>query len=60
MKMPLMIMQSVLKNSITLVDYFTVNVSCPNIAGMDKLQDMDSLRIILNRLSEDKDAKKAI
>lgn len=34
------------------VDYFAVNVSCPNIAGLDKLQDMDSLRIILNRLGQ--------
>ena len=32
------------------VDYFTVNVSCPNIAGMDKLQDIGSLREILTRI----------
>jgi dihydroorotate dehydrogenase len=29
------------------VDYFAINVSCPNIAGMEKLQDQDSLRDIL-------------
>jgi dihydroorotate dehydrogenase len=29
------------------VDYFAINVSCPNIAGMEKLQDHDSLRDIL-------------
>jgi dihydroorotate dehydrogenase len=29
------------------VDYFAVNVSCPNINGMEKLQDQDSLREIL-------------
>ncbi len=29
------------------VDYFAINVSCPNIAGMEKLQDQDSLREIL-------------
>jgi dihydroorotate dehydrogenase len=29
------------------VDYFAINVSCPNIAGMEKLQDQDSLRMIL-------------
>ncbi len=29
------------------VDYFALNVSCPNIAGMEKLQDKDSLREIL-------------
>jgi dihydroorotate dehydrogenase len=32
------------------VDYLAVNVSCPNIAGMEKLQDMDSLRKILTRI----------
>jgi dihydroorotate dehydrogenase len=29
------------------VDYFAINVSCPNIAGMEKLQDQDSLKEIL-------------
>lgn len=32
------------------VDYLTVNVSCPNIAGLEKLQDQDSLREILDRI----------
>lgn len=32
------------------VDYFAVNVSCPNIAGLEKLQDHDSLREILERV----------
>jgi dihydroorotate dehydrogenase len=32
------------------VDYFAVNVSCPNIKDLDKLQDTDSLRDILNIL----------
>ncbi|HEX2396132.1 MAG TPA: quinone-dependent dihydroorotate dehydrogenase, partial [Bacteroidales bacterium] len=34
-----------------LVDYFVVNISCPNIKDMDKLQDQDSLRGILDRLT---------
>jgi dihydroorotate dehydrogenase len=29
------------------VDYFTINVSCPNVAGMEKIQDSESLREIL-------------
>ena len=32
------------------VDYFAVNVSCPNIKDLDKLQDQDSLREILERI----------
>jgi dihydroorotate dehydrogenase len=32
------------------VDYFTVNVSCPNIRDLDKLQDKDSLTEILSPL----------
>ncbi|HLO57566.1 MAG TPA: quinone-dependent dihydroorotate dehydrogenase [Bacteroidales bacterium] len=32
------------------VDYFTVNVSCPNIKDLDKLQDSDSLADILGPL----------
>jgi|WetSurMetagenome_2_1015567.scaffolds.fasta_scaffold09177_4 dihydroorotate dehydrogenase len=32
------------------VDYFAVNVSCPNIKDLGKLQDQDSLREILNRV----------
>jgi len=33
------------------VDYFAVNISCPNIKDLDKLQDQDSLSGILNRLT---------
>ncbi len=29
------------------VDYFVINVSCPNIHGLEKLQDQDSLREII-------------
>lgn len=32
------------------VDYFVVNVSCPNISNLSKLQDQDSLENILNEL----------
>ena len=34
------------------VDYFVVNVSCPNITDLGKLQDRDSLGAILQRLVE--------
>jgi len=34
------------------VDYFAVNISCPNIKDLDKLQDQNSLRIILNKLTQ--------
>jgi len=34
------------------VDYFVVNVSCPNISDLRKLQDQDSLEKILSRLME--------
>ncbi len=34
------------------VDYFVVNVSCPNITDLRKLQDQDSLEKILGRLIE--------
>jgi dihydroorotate dehydrogenase len=34
------------------VDYFVINVSCPNIAGMEKLQDIGSLRLILGRIMD--------
>lgn len=34
------------------VDYFVVNVSCPNIANLTKLQNSDSLGDIVNRLVE--------
>lgn len=33
------------------VDYFVVNVSCPNIQGLEKLQDQDSLRQILQAVT---------
>jgi dihydroorotate dehydrogenase len=41
------------------VDYFAINVSCPNIAGMEKLQDQDSLRDILTAVMKIR-AQKAI
>lgn len=34
------------------VDYFVVNVSCPNISDLRKLQDQDSLEQILGRILE--------
>jgi len=34
------------------VDYFVVNVSCPNITDLHKLQDQDSLEQILGRIIE--------
>lgn len=34
------------------VDYFVVNVSCPNITDLHKLQDQDSLEQILSRILE--------
>ena len=34
------------------VDYFTVNVSCPNVSDLRELQDQDALQEILNRLQE--------
>jgi dihydroorotate dehydrogenase len=37
-------------NLYTLVDYFVVNVSCPNISDLSKLQDQDSLEKILQEL----------
>jgi dihydroorotate dehydrogenase len=36
------------------VDYFTVNVSCPNIKDLGKLQDQDSLRVILDSLMQER------
>jgi len=33
------------------VDYFVVNISCPNIKDLEKLQDQDSLRVILTRIT---------
>ncbi len=34
------------------VDYFVVNVSCPNITDLHELQDQDGLEAILGRLAE--------
>jgi len=34
------------------VDYFVVNVSCPNITDLHKLQDQDSLEAILGRIMD--------
>jgi dihydroorotate dehydrogenase len=34
------------------VDYFVINVSCPNITDLHKLQDQDSLEQILGRILE--------
>jgi dihydroorotate dehydrogenase len=34
------------------VDYFVINVSCPNISDLRKLQDQDSLEQILGRIME--------
>jgi len=33
------------------VDYFVINVSCPNIHGLEKLQDQDSLREIITAIT---------
>ncbi|MEX0986351.1 MAG: quinone-dependent dihydroorotate dehydrogenase [Bacteroidales bacterium] len=33
------------------VDYFVVNVSCPNISNMEELQDQEGLEVILSRLA---------
>ncbi len=47
MKMQLLTMHACFEGLYDSVDYFAINVSCPNIAGMEKLQDQDSLREIL-------------
>ena len=39
------------------VDYFTVNVSCPNIKDMAELQDPESLRDILNKIMKARSEK---
>lgn len=39
------------------VDYFVVNVSCPNISDLRELQDQDSLEQILGRIMELRDQK---
>jgi dihydroorotate dehydrogenase len=38
------------KELYNLVDYFVVNISCPNISNLRDLQDRDSLRIILQTI----------
>jgi dihydroorotate dehydrogenase len=40
------------------VDYFVVNVSCPNISDLRKLQDQDSLEQILGRIMELREKRK--
>ena len=45
------------------VDYFVVNVSCPNISDLRKLQDQDSLEQILGRIMvirEEREVKKPV
>lgn len=39
------------------VDYFVVNVSCPNISDLHKLQDKDSLMEILTAILKERDNK---
>lgn len=39
------------------VDYFVVNVSCPNISDLRELQDQDALLNILNRIQEINNSK---
>jgi dihydroorotate dehydrogenase len=39
------------------VDYFAINISCPNIAGMEKLQNTDSMREILQSVMQIRAAK---
>ncbi|MCK4880625.1 MAG: quinone-dependent dihydroorotate dehydrogenase [Bacteroidales bacterium] len=39
------------------VDYFVVNISCPNISDLRKLQDQDSLELILGRIMKLRDQK---
>lgn len=42
------------------VDYFVVNVSCPNISNLHKLQDKDSLMLILNSVLAERATKTVI
>ncbi|MDP4207906.1 MAG: quinone-dependent dihydroorotate dehydrogenase [Bacteroidota bacterium] len=42
------------------VDYFVVNVSCPNISDLHKLQDKDSLMSILNCLMAERTNKSSV
>ena len=37
------------------VDYFTLNVSCPNVADLSELQNIDSLSIILSAVLSERD-----
>jgi dihydroorotate dehydrogenase len=39
------------------VDYFVVNVSCPNITNLKELQDKDSLKLILEAIAEQRKLK---
>jgi dihydroorotate dehydrogenase len=39
------------------VDYFVVNVSCPNVSNLSKLQDQDSLEKILRELIQERENK---
>jgi len=41
------------------VDYFVVNLSCPNVKDLRKLQDKDSTIVILNKLTELRSKKPA-
>lgn len=40
-----------------LVDYFVINVSCPNIEGLSKLQDKDELIRLIEKISKANEAK---
>jgi dihydroorotate dehydrogenase len=42
------------------VDYFVVNVSCPNVANLNELQNIGSLRVILAQLMEDQKARSSV
>jgi dihydroorotate dehydrogenase len=39
------------------IDYFVVNVSCPNIGDISKLQDQETLEAILGRLADQRKAQ---
>jgi dihydroorotate dehydrogenase len=39
------------------VDYFVVNVSCPNISDLSELQDKEQLTVILSKLVESRSSK---
>ena len=44
--------EAVFRTIYDVVDYFVVNVSCPNITDLHKLQDQESLELILGRVLE--------